>query len=75
MEAKEIRALRDIPYVIWGTGRIAQDFYEKYASQIGEPLYWVDSNPIKHGKELKGKKIIAPTKFYIESRNYYAQGK
>lgn len=38
--------LRETDYVLWGTGRIAQAFYQKYCvdrKQLQEPLYWCDN--------------------------------
>ena len=36
------------PYVIWGTGRVAQAFYRTYCAPEGKkPIFWVDSNAAK----------------------------
>ena len=63
------------PYVIWGTGRVAQAFYRTYCAPEGKkPIFWVDSNAAKHGSRIAGIEVAAPETFYQRSEDMYAKG-
>ena len=71
-----LQELFSAPFVIWGTGRVAQAFYRAYCEKSSgeKPLFWVDSNAAKHGKRIDGIEIAAPEVFYRESEAAYAKG-
>lgn len=73
--AGELSELFVAPYVIWGTGRVAQAFYRTYCAPEGKmPLFWVDSDAAKHGSRITGVEVVAPETFYRRSEAAYAMG-
>mgnify|MGYP000843798867 FL=1 len=73
--ASSLAELFAAPYVIWGTGRVAQAFYRKYCKTESEkPIFWVDSNATKHGSCIDGIEIFAPEAFYRRSEAAYVKG-
>ena len=73
--AGELSELFVAPYVIWGTGRVAQAFYRTYCAPEGKmPLFWVDSDAAKHGSRITGVEVVAPETFYRRSEDVYAEG-
>lgn len=64
--------------VFFGTGRVAQDFYEKHCKKskiCPKPFFWCDNNKEKQGAFLEGTEIISPEKLFAISEEYYLLGK
>ena len=64
--------------IFFGTGRIAQAFYEKYCKEKGiitRPAFWCDNDLDKQGTFLDGIEIISPDKLFSISEKYYRSGK
>ena len=70
--------LRGIDYVLWGTGRVAQAFYQKYCVAqkcLQDPLFWCDNAAHKQGTEMDGIPVQSSEKVFELSRMYYLKGR
>lgn len=71
--------LRETDYVLWGTGRIAQAFYQKYCverKQLQEPLYWCDNVAATQGRKIgRDGTIVSAQEVFSLSARYYLEGK
>jgi len=70
--------LRGIDYVLWGTGRVAQAFYQKYCVAqkcLQDPLFWCDNAAHKQGTEMDGIPVQSSEKVFELSRVCYLKGR
>lgn len=60
-----LKRLDNKDLVFFGTGKVAQNFYQKFCVEkklLPEPIYWRDNNKSKQGTYLHDIKIISPEK-------------
>ena len=71
--------LHGVDYVIWGTGRVARAFYQKYCVEqelLHPPLCFCDNAAKEEGQSSWGDgRIIPPKDFFSLSARYYLAGK
>jgi len=72
-------SLHGVDYVIWGTGRVAGAFYQKYCVEralLHPPLFFCDNAAKEEGQSSWGDgRIIPPKDFFSLSARYYLAGK
>ena len=70
--------LRDPDYVLWGTGRVARAFYEKYCVDrklLHAPLYFCDNAAKMQGMQIDGIPIYASECVFESAHTHYLAGK
>lgn len=70
--------IQESDYILWGTGRIVRNFYNKYYKDRGtirKPIMWCDNDVALQGTTLDDVEVVSPKIISQLSEEYYRRSK